>query len=107
GVNVALPGIEADLDASLAAMQWVVNAYTLCMSALLLVGGAAADRFGRRRLFVLGLSLFALASLACGLAPSAAVLVAARAAQGAGPAPPGAGRLGPLGRGLCRHPQAS
>lgn len=85
-VNVALPRIEADLGAPLAAMQWVVNAYTLCMSALLLVGGAAADQFGRRRLFVLGLSLFALASLGCGLAPNAAALIIARAVQGAGAA---------------------
>jgi len=50
-VNVALPRIESDLEATLAAMQWVVNAYTLCLSALLLVGGAAADQFGRRRVF--------------------------------------------------------
>ena len=85
-VNVALPRIEADLGASLAAMQWVVNAYTLCMSALLLVGGAAADQFGRRRLFLLGLSLFAVASLGCGLAPNVVVLVGARAAPGAGAA---------------------
>ena len=68
-VNVALPKIEADLNASLAAMQWVVNAYTLCMSALLLIGGAAADQFGRRRVFLIGVTVFAVASLGCGLAP--------------------------------------
>jgi EmrB/QacA subfamily drug resistance transporter len=85
-VNVALPRIEVDLGASLAAMQWVINAYTLCMSALLLAGGAAADQFGRRRLFVLGVSVFAAASLGCGLAPSVAVLIGTRAAQGVGAA---------------------
>ncbi len=85
-VNVALPGIEADLRTTLAAMQWVINAYTLCMSALLLIGGAAADRFGRRRIFVIGVSIFAAASLGCGLAPSAPLLIAARIVQGAGAA---------------------
>src|SRR5579862_2707080 len=67
-VNVALPAIEGSLRTSLVAMQWVVNAYTLCMSALLLLGGAAADQFGRRRNFVIGISIFALASLGCGFA---------------------------------------
>ena len=67
-------------------MQWVINAYTLCMSALLLAGGAAADQFGRRRLFVLGVSVFAAASLGCGLAPSVAVLIGTRAVQGVGAA---------------------
>ncbi|HVP32148.1 MAG TPA: MFS transporter [Steroidobacteraceae bacterium] len=85
-VNVALPAIETDLRTTLAAMQWVINAYTLCMSALLLVGGAAADRFGRRRVFVLGVSLFAVASLGCGLANGVAVLLAARAMAGIGAA---------------------
>src|SRR6516225_12460569 len=85
-VNVALPKIESDLHTTLAAMQWVVNAYTLCMTALLLVGGATADQFGRRRVFVIGVSLFTLASLVCGIAPNAAVLIAARALQGTGAA---------------------
>lgn len=85
-VNVALPKIQADLHTSLASMQWVVNAYTLCMSALLLIGGAAADRFGRRRLFLTGITAFALASIACGIAPSAAVLIGSRAVQGVGAA---------------------
>src|SRR5579862_2717888 len=85
-VNVALPRIESDLHASLAAMQWVINAYTLCMSALLLVGGAAADQFGRRRNFVIGISIFALASLGCGFAGGAPLLIAARAVQGVGAA---------------------
>ena len=85
-VNVALPAIEADLRTTLPAMQWVINAYTLCMSALLLVGGAAADRFGRRRMFVIGVSLFAVASLGCGLARGVPVLLAARAVSGVGAA---------------------
>jgi EmrB/QacA subfamily drug resistance transporter len=85
-VNVALPKIESDLHATLAAMQWVVNAYTLCMSALLLAGGAAADQFGRRRVFVLGVLVFAAASLLCGLAPDVRVLIGARVLQGVGAA---------------------
>ena len=85
-VNVALPKIESDLHTTLAAMQWVVNAYTLCMSALLLVGGAAADQFGRRRVFVIGVLVFAAASLVCGLSPSVPVLIGARVLQGIGAA---------------------
>jgi EmrB/QacA subfamily drug resistance transporter len=85
-VNVALPKIQADLHTALASMQWVINAYTLCMSALLLIGGAAADRFGRRRLFLTGITTFALASIACGVAPNVVVLIAARAVQGVGAA---------------------
>jgi len=85
-VNVALPRIEADLKATLPAMQWVINSYTLCVSALLLVGGAAGDQFGRRRIFLVGVTLFAFASLACGLAPSISVLVPARAVSGIGAA---------------------
>jgi EmrB/QacA subfamily drug resistance transporter len=85
-VNVALPAIESDLRTTLPAMQWVINAYTLCMSALLLVGGAAADRFGRRRMFVIGVSLFAVASLGCGVANGVGVLLAGRAVSGIGAA---------------------
>ena len=70
-VNVALPAIEADLKTSVVVMQWLVNAYTLCLSELLLVGGASGDRFGRRRIFVIGLVICAAASLACGLATGA------------------------------------
>jgi len=85
-VNVALPKMESNLHTTLAAMQWVVNAYTLCMSALLLVGGATADQFGRRRVFVIGVLVFAVASLVCGLAPSVQALIGARALQGVGAA---------------------
>lgn len=85
-VNVALPRMEADLHTSLSAMQWVINAYTLSMSALLLIGGAAGDRFGRRLIFMIGVSVFTLASITCGLAPNVVALIAARALQGVGAA---------------------
>ncbi|GHG61336.1 MFS transporter [Streptomyces griseocarneus] len=83
-VNVALPQMAEDLHAGFASLQWVVDAYALALAALLLAAGSLADRFGHRRLYVAGLILFALASLACGLAPNAGVLVAARAVQGVG-----------------------
>jgi EmrB/QacA subfamily drug resistance transporter len=83
-VNVALPTIQADLGTSVRGAQWVVNGYLLTLSALLLAGGAAGDRFGRRRLFVTGVGLFTAASVACGLAPGMATLIAARAVQGVG-----------------------
>lgn len=85
-VNVALPKIEANLATTLPAMQWVVNAYTLCMSALILSAGAAADQLGRRRVFLIGVSIFAVASIACGVAPRVEWLVLARAIQGIGAA---------------------
>jgi len=85
-VNVALPRIESDLQATLAAMQWVINAYTLSLSALLLIGGSAADQFGRRRMFIVGVTVFAAASIACGAAPHVAFLIGARTLQGAGAA---------------------
>jgi EmrB/QacA subfamily drug resistance transporter len=85
-VNVALPAIEADLKASVAVIQWLVNAYTLCVAALMLIGGAAGDRRGRRRVFVTGAVVFALGSVWCGLSPSVAQLIAARALQGIGAA---------------------
>src|SRR5205823_5318540 len=82
----ALPRIADGLGASLSALQWVMDGYALAMAALLMAAGSAADRFGRRRLYLAGLALFALASLACGLAPGAGTLIAARAAQGVGAA---------------------
>ena len=85
-VNVALPTIGRDLAAGPANLQWVINAYTLCLAAFLLLGGAAGDRFGRRRIFIAGLVLFGAASLGCGLSRDVAQLVAARAVQGAGAA---------------------
>jgi EmrB/QacA subfamily drug resistance transporter len=83
-VNVALPAIQSELAVSVAAVQWVINAYLLLLGALILVGGAAGDRFGRRRVFIIGTILFTLASMACGLAPSAGVLIVARGFQGVG-----------------------
>ncbi len=85
-VNVGLPAIAKSLAASAADLQWVINAYLLPLSALLLLGGAVGDRFGRRRLLVIGVALFALASAACAAAPSLALLLAARGAQGLGAA---------------------
>jgi EmrB/QacA subfamily drug resistance transporter len=85
-VNVALPAMQHDLATSFATLQWVVNGYMLTLASLILFGGSAGDRFGRKRIFISGLVIFALASLACGLAPSAAWLVVARLVQGAGAA---------------------
>jgi EmrB/QacA subfamily drug resistance transporter len=85
-VNVALPAIESSLHTTLPAMQWILNAYTLCISALLLLGGAAADQFGRRKIFLIGITIFAVASVGCGLAPQISVLILARAIQGVGAA---------------------
>jgi EmrB/QacA subfamily drug resistance transporter len=85
-VNVALPALQRDFGASIADVQWVVEAYALLLAALLLVGGAAGDRFGRRRVFTLGVALFAAASACCGLAGSVRELIAARAVQGIGAA---------------------
>ncbi|MFC8518267.1 MFS transporter [Streptomyces sp. NPDC057257] len=83
-VNVALPRIGRDLDAQLAALQWTVNAYMLTLAGLILLGGSLGDHYGRRKVFVIGVVWFASASLLCGLAPNAGVLIAARALQGVG-----------------------
>jgi EmrB/QacA subfamily drug resistance transporter len=83
-VNVALPTIGRHLDASLGDLQWVVNGYTLALAGLILLGGALGDRFGRRRVFVIGVAWFALASALCGLSPDIGVLIAARVLQGVG-----------------------
>ncbi|MGE0027095.1 MAG: MFS transporter [Thermoleophilia bacterium] len=85
-VTVALPAMRADLGFSATGLQWVVNAYTLTFAGFLLLGGRAADLFGRRRIFIAGLALFTAASLVCGLAPGPETLVAARAVQGLGAA---------------------
>ncbi|NIA69195.1 MFS transporter [Pelagibius litoralis] len=85
-VTVALPVIGSHFGGSLSLMQWVVNAYALLLAALLLIGGAAGDLYGRRRIFNAGVAIFALASLWCGLAESAEQLIAARALQGFGAA---------------------
>jgi EmrB/QacA subfamily drug resistance transporter len=83
-VNVALPVLQRDLHASVADVQWVVEAYTLLLAALLLPGGALGDRFGRRRILALGIVIFAAASAACGLAANIGQLIVARGIQGVG-----------------------
>jgi EmrB/QacA subfamily drug resistance transporter len=85
-VNVALPTIARNLNADAGGLQWVINSYLLPVSALLLLGGAAGDHFGRRRLLMVGTALFALASLGCALAPGLAALIACRLLQGVGAA---------------------
>src|SRR3954447_7120304 len=85
-VSTALPVIRVDLNASLSQLEWTVNAYTLTFAVLLLTGAALGDKFGRRRMFALGLGIFTLASAAAALAPSAEVLNVARAVQGLGAA---------------------
>ncbi len=83
-VNIALPAIGRDFGAGFRTLQWIVNAYALTLAALILLAGALGDHFGRRRVFIIGVMWFAVASLLCGLAPNAGVLVAARALQGIG-----------------------
>jgi EmrB/QacA subfamily drug resistance transporter len=83
-VNVALPALQANLHSTITDVQWVVEAYTLFLSALILVGGAMGDQFGRRRVFLFGVISFTAASIFCGLAPSPRVLIIARALQGIG-----------------------
>ena len=85
-VNVALPVLQESLGASFAAVQWVVESYTLVLSAMILVGGAIGDLFGRRRVFSIGIVIFAIASAGCGLAPDAQTLIIARGVQGFGAA---------------------
>ena len=85
-VNVALPTIQRDLGARLSELEWIVSGYALTFAAFLLTGGKLADQFGRRRVFVVGLVIFAGASLACALAPSAGFLIGARVVQGVGAA---------------------
>jgi len=83
-VNVALPVLQKSLDASVSTAQWVIEAYALFFSSLVLLGGSLADRIGRRRVFVAGVLVFAVSSAACGIARNIGGLIAARAAQGIG-----------------------
>jgi EmrB/QacA subfamily drug resistance transporter len=83
-VNVALPDIGRDLGASTSALQWILNGYLLTLASLILLGGSLGDRYGRRRVFVLGVGLFTFASLLCAVAPSAEALIGARLIQGVG-----------------------
>src|SRR5918996_1291619 len=83
-VNVALPTMGRELGAGVAGLQWIINGYLLSLAALILLGGALGDRFGRRRIFNLGVIWFTAASALCALAPSIEVLVGARLVQGVG-----------------------
>jgi EmrB/QacA subfamily drug resistance transporter len=85
-VNVALPALQTNLNATIIDVQWVIEAYSLLLSALLLVGGSLGDHYGRRRVFLIGVALFAVASTWCGLAPNVDQLIVARATQGLGAA---------------------
>ncbi|UQD69505.1 MFS transporter [Bradyrhizobium japonicum] len=85
-VNVALPEIEQALRADATTTQWIVNAYLLLLGSLVLIGGSAADLYGRRRIFLLGLLIFTVASVACGASPNFTALIASRAVQGFGAA---------------------
>jgi EmrB/QacA subfamily drug resistance transporter len=85
-VNVALPALQAELHATMTDVQWVIEAYALFLGALILVGGSLGDQLGRKRVFLFGVGLFTVASIACGMAGSARVLVAGRALQGVGAA---------------------
>src|SRR5438094_901501 len=83
-VNVALPALQSNLNATVTDVQWVVEAYTLLLAALLLLGGSLGDRFGRKKIYAIGIVVFALASVWCGLAPNIQQLILARAVQGVG-----------------------
>src|SRR5580693_6302176 len=85
-VSVSLPSIARSLHAGFAGIEWVITAYMLSFASLLMPAGALADRFGRKRLLITGLSVFTFASFLCGAAPNLTVLIAARALQGAGAA---------------------
>src|SRR5215469_13547727 len=85
-VNVALPALQTNLNATIVDVQWVIEAYSLFLSALLLVGGSLGDLYGRRLVFLIGVALFAMASTWCGFAPNIHQLVLARAVQGLGAA---------------------
>ena len=97
-VNVALPSIRRDLDASVSALQWTIAAYTVVLASLLMLGGSIADRVGRARVFKFGLALFTAASLACSLAPGVGWLIAFRVVQGVGGA-----MLNPVAMSIIRN----
>jgi EmrB/QacA subfamily drug resistance transporter len=97
-VNIALPAIQDDFNASVSELQWSIAAYTVALASLLMLSGSTADRLGRARIFQLGLVLFTVASLACALAPSIGLLIAFRALQGVG-----ASMLNPVAMGIIRN----
>jgi EmrB/QacA subfamily drug resistance transporter len=102
-VNIALPAIQQVLHADAATTQWIVNAYLLLLGALVLIGGSAADLYGRRRIFVLGVAVFIVASVACGLSPNIVMLVVSRAVQGFGAALLTPASLAMLGATFGKH----
>src|SRR6266404_3605393 len=102
-VNIALPAIQQALHADAASTQWIVNAYLLLLGALVLVGGSAADLYGRRRIFLVGIAVFTTASIACGLAPNITLLVVSRAVQGLGAALLAPASLAMLGATFDQH----
>ena len=102
-VNVALPSIGRDLHASTSELQWVLNGYLLTLASLILLGGSLGDRFGRRRVFVIGAAIFACASLLCALPPTIAALIAARVLQGIGGALLTPGSLAMIEASFCRQ----
>jgi len=104
-VNIALARLAAELNASVARLQWIVDAYTLAFAVLMLSGGVLGERYGARRMYAAGLVVFALASLACGLADTPAAVIAARAVQGAGAAMMLPNSLALLNE-ACRHDRA-
>src|SRR5438045_1460124 len=83
-LNVALPAIQADLSASGAELLWIVNGYLLMLASFIVLGGALGDQLGRKRVFMAGILIFGLGSLACGLAPTSLALIGARIGQGLG-----------------------
>jgi len=93
-VNIALPTIGRDFHTGIAALQWVMNGYTLTLAAFLLIGGSLGDRFGRRKVYLIGVVWFAVASAACGFAPGVVFLIITRVLQGVF-RPTGPGRSGP------------
>src|ERR1700733_5248212 len=105
-VQVALPTIQRKLHANFSDLQWFISAYALSLSALILTSGALADRIGRKRIFLFGLSVFSVASLVCGLSTTSAMLIAARAVQGIGGAAMFATGLALIGQDF-QGPQAS
>ncbi|MFC4120196.1 MFS transporter [Nonomuraea zeae] len=102
-VNVALPFLGAELDANMAGLQWTINAYTLTLAGLILLGGSLGDRYGRRTVFLIGTVWFAVASALCGLSPNIEFLIAARALQGIGGALLTPGSLAIIQASFVRH----
>src|SRR5258708_29498832 len=102
-VNSAPPAMQQALHVDAASTQWIVNAYLLLLGALVLVGGSAADLYGRRRIFLVGIAVFTLASIACGLSPNITVLIFSRAAQGFGAALLTPASLAMLGAAFDQH----